>query len=245
MITAFNWLNLGKTAITALKNGITGMVETVKSAGSSIRDAVTNGIKELPSKLVAIAKTAISNIKSTFTGGGWRNIGSEIINGIKNGITDAISGLASKAASAAKSALSAAKSALGIKSPSRRFRDEVGKQIPAGAAEGIERNSDLMIDAAKDSADDMISAAQDAVMERQVMTGRNIVSTGAQPQHLTGGAASARGDERILERLERIERAVEAGKNLYLDGKTLVGGTAKRMNTELGKIAIRERGVKA
>lgn len=182
VITAFNWLNLGKTAITALKNGITGMVGSVKSAGSSIRDAVTNGIKELPSKLVAIAKDAVSRIKSAFTGGGWRNIGSEIINGIKNGITGAISGLASKAASAAKSALTAAKNALGIKSPSRRFRDEVGKQIPAGAAEGIERNAALMVNAAQDSAEDMVAAAQNAVRSSYARTGGIMLATGSAAQ---------------------------------------------------------------
>lgn len=219
VITAFNWINLGGTIVKGLANGVSGAISAVKNAVKSIIKA--------------------------FTEGGWKDVGANIIKGIANGITGAVGKVADAAKTAAKSALNAAKSFLGIHSPSKRAEDEVGEQYDAGIARGVERNTDLMIDAAKDSADDMISAAQDTVMERQIMTGRNIVGTGTQPQHLTGGGAAGRGDERILERLERIERAVEAGKNLYLDGKTLVGGTAKRMNAELGKIAIRERGVKA
>ena len=44
------------------------------------------------------------------------------------------------AKSAAKNALNAAKSLLGIHSPSRVFRDEVGKNVALGFAEGIADN---------------------------------------------------------------------------------------------------------
>lgn len=42
----------------------------------------------------------------------------------------------------ANNALDSIKQTLGIKSPSRVFRDEVGKQIPAGMAQGVEDGMD-------------------------------------------------------------------------------------------------------
>ena len=56
------------------------------------------------------------------------------------------------------SAISYAKSRLGIASPSKVFRDEVGKWIPEGIAEGIEENADA-IQGAFDAAMDLSWAA--------------------------------------------------------------------------------------
>ena len=64
-------------------------------------------------------------------------LGKSIIGGIVSGIQDAVAGLVSAAVEAALAALAAAKKALGIKSPSALFRDEIGKQIMAGMALGI------------------------------------------------------------------------------------------------------------
>ena len=48
--------------------------------------------------------------------------------------------MAEAAVNAAKTAFNAAKGALDIHSPSRLFRDEIGKMIPAGMALGITSN---------------------------------------------------------------------------------------------------------
>lgn len=66
--TAFNWLNLGKNVL----------------------DGVINGIKSLPSKAKGIIKNAVSNIKSTFTGGGIESVVSRIFSNVKNFITSPI-----------------------------------------------------------------------------------------------------------------------------------------------------------
>lgn len=66
--TAFNWLNLGKNVL----------------------DGVINGIKLLPSKAKGIIKNAVSNIKSTFTGGGIESVVSRIFSKVKDFITNPI-----------------------------------------------------------------------------------------------------------------------------------------------------------
>ena len=90
--------------------------------------------------MIALAENAVSNMVRAFVSGEWTGVGANIINGIIGGIGSAIGGLVSAAANAAKSALNAAKRTLGIHSPSRLFRDEIGKMIPAGMALGITSN---------------------------------------------------------------------------------------------------------
>ena len=118
---------------TTIKNGLqqawAGAVQGVSQFVSGLKTGFGN--------VISAAKNAVSNVKSAFTSVGWSSIGSSIISGIVSGIKNAAGGLASAAATAAKSALSAAKGALGIKSPSTVFRDQVGAMIPAGMALGI------------------------------------------------------------------------------------------------------------
>ena len=87
----------------------------------------------------------------------WASIGSNIINGIISGIGSAVGGLVDAAVNAAKAAFEAAKNFLGINSPSRVMRDQVGKWIPLGIAEGISRNL-APLRSAMQQATDMVAA---------------------------------------------------------------------------------------
>ena len=118
VITAINWLNVGM----------------------SILKGIVSGIKSLATTPVQIIKNIISAIKNAFTSGNWSGIGSAILNGIKNGLLSGVNAVVNVAKSIAGKILGAAKSFLGIASPSRVFRDEVGKMVDLGLAEGIEGN---------------------------------------------------------------------------------------------------------
>lgn len=96
-------------------------------------------IQAIPTAVAAIPKV-ISGIVGAFKGYDWGSIGSNIISGIAKGISNGVGAIASAAKNAAKSALDSAKSFLGIKSPSRRFRDEVGKMMALGLGVGFEKN---------------------------------------------------------------------------------------------------------
>lgn len=97
----------------------------------------------------------------------WIQLGKDLIQGLINGISYMAGALWDAAVNIARSTFDAAKSALGINSPSRLFRDEIGKQIPAGAAEGVEDNAQVAIDAARQSAEDMFAAAREAAASEQ------------------------------------------------------------------------------
>lgn len=60
--SAFNWANLGKKAITGLKNGITSMIGGIKTAGTKVLQSITNALQGLPSKLLSLGKKAISSM---------------------------------------------------------------------------------------------------------------------------------------------------------------------------------------
>ena len=162
VFTAYNWATLGKNIITFLKNGITSMISAVTSAAKNVQSGIVNTIKNLPSTLsnlgknavsklanaiasgisniVGKAKNIVSGIKNAFTSFSWGSIGSNIIKGIANGIAGAVGGLVNAAINAAKSAFNAAKKALGIHSPSRLFRDKIGKMMALGMGIGFEKN---------------------------------------------------------------------------------------------------------
>ena len=65
------------------------------------------------------------------------SIGKNIVEGLWNGIKNAGGWLTSKVKDFAGGILKGMKSALGIKSPSTLFRDEVGKNIALGLGEGF------------------------------------------------------------------------------------------------------------
>lgn len=155
--TAVNWLALGGQLIKGIGAGIKSLGETIPSALKKLAKRALNsfkgvswgsvgkfavnlivkaitGLVSLPGR--ALKKAASLGMKA-FTGIAWGNVGKNIINGIVRGITGAASILLNKLKSLAKNAIDAAKSALGIKSPSRVFRDQVGKNIALGMAEGI------------------------------------------------------------------------------------------------------------
>lgn len=156
---AFNWLSLGKKAITFLKDGILKMVGAVKGAGKSVMTGATDALKSLPSKLMEFGKngikslgSALSNgvstvktkaasilkgIVSTFKPDSLVSIGKDLIKGLWNGISDMSGWIADKINGFGKGVLKGIKKFFGIHSPSTVMRDQVGKQLVRGMAEGV------------------------------------------------------------------------------------------------------------
>lgn len=182
VIRAFNWLQLGKTIIDGFCKGIKIMIGAVKEAGGNVFKGIWNVLKDLPSKLWGLAKDAVKKVVDAFTKKNWWEIGGNIIKGIMSGITHSIADLARAAAEAALNALNAAKHALGIHSPSRKARDEIGKPFSQGIAVGVEDNAEEAARAAQDSAENMVTAARRAVIGNQSRTADTITATGTGTQ---------------------------------------------------------------
>lgn len=127
-------------------NGIKSVVDNTLNAIRSVVSNIMNSIKQVFSNGWNTAK----NVTEKGIRGAWNAVksvasnmlsaGRDFVMGFVKGITGAIGSAVNAAANMAKKALNAAKSALGIHSPSRVMRDEVGKWVPAGLAVGIMNN---------------------------------------------------------------------------------------------------------
>lgn len=165
--------NFLKTTISNVVSWATNMKNKATEAGRNFLNNVVNGIKSLPGKVMGFLKNVISNAKSwvsdmgkkgkdgakkMFDGvvNGLKNlpskvlsIGSDIVHGLWNGIKGAGSWLKDKIMGFGDGIINGFKKAFGINSPSKVMRDEVGKWLPPGIAEGIEKNAKVAISAAR------------------------------------------------------------------------------------------------
>lgn len=129
---------IGKLASTIITN-----LPKILTAGVQIITKLAVGLVRGIPALIGKIPSMISQIKNAFTSVNWGSVGMNIIKGIASGLANAGGAIVKAAKSAAKSALDAAKSALGIHSPSRVFRDQVGKMMALGMGIGFEKNIPL------------------------------------------------------------------------------------------------------
>lgn len=95
------------------------MRNKASEAGRWFSDTLINIVSQIPSQMINIGKNIVQGVWN-----GIQSMASTFMNNVKNFFSGIVNG---------------AKSALGIHSPSREMRDEVGKWIPAGVGVGIER----------------------------------------------------------------------------------------------------------
>lgn len=112
----------------------------ILAKGVEIVGKLVEGLIQAIPQIVAAIPKLIAAIVEGFTGKDWKTVGTDVINGIKNGILNGVGALKDAVKEAAGKALDAAKSFLGIKSPSKVFRDQVGAMMAEGMAEGFENN---------------------------------------------------------------------------------------------------------
>lgn len=159
--SAFNWINLGKMAITGLGNGIKALFGFLKGTGKEALDTVLINIMLLPEKLGSLGGKGIhgliNGIKSLFgsLGGAAKkifeiivkalaslpskmlSIGKNIVEGIWKGIWSMGAWITKKIGDFAGGIVKSFKGFLGIHSPSRIMRDMVGRFIGEGIGVGI------------------------------------------------------------------------------------------------------------
>lgn len=177
---AFNWLDLGKKAITLLKDGITSMIGAVKTAATSVKDNVVDAIKNLPTTLKTYGtnmmtnfsgaiSSAVTTVKSKATEiynavvNGIKGlpekmlgIGKDLVRGLWNGISDMTGWVINKIKGFSESVLDGIKDFFGVHSPS----DEtawIGDMLVLGLGNSIIDGTKQVVSAAKDMANAVLS----------------------------------------------------------------------------------------
>ena len=135
---------LWQSAASMIASLLTGLVQNlpqILAAGFDLVVSLISGIGNALPSLGTAAGQAARKIWDAVKNIDWLQLGKDIIRGLINGIGAMAGALWDAAVNIAKSALNAIKSFFGIASPSKVMRDEVGRWIPAGVAEGIEKNT--------------------------------------------------------------------------------------------------------
>lgn len=154
--------NAASTAFLYMKNKVTGHIlatrEKLVNLWNSAKNKVIsiyNGIKSAASNAFLYMKNQIANriiatrekivsiwnsVMKFFKGINLKTIGRNIIQGLINGISGMAGALASKIKSMANAIPNGMKKLLGIHSPSRVMRDQVGYHVGTGMAAGIDKS---------------------------------------------------------------------------------------------------------
>ena len=125
-------INKAPTIIGQLATAIISNLPKILLAGIKIITILGTGLIQAVPQLISKIPSIISQVKNAFTSVDWGSVGMNIIKGIANGLKGAAGAIVEAAKGAAESALNAAKNFLGIHSPSRVFRDQVGKMMALG-----------------------------------------------------------------------------------------------------------------
>ena len=164
----------GITSTQGIATGAAGIMKqlinvSVSSLGSDGRNSgtqfgagVTSGIASQNSAVHGASSALKSSAHSGMSGGysGGYSAGMAIGEGMMSGIYAMAGSVAAAAASIASSAVAAARSTLRINSPSKVFRDQVGRAIPEGMAVGIEKYGYYVNDSMTDLANKTVESGK-------------------------------------------------------------------------------------
>jgi phage-related protein len=192
------------------------MVSKGRQAASDLFNAIVNKVREIPGQMLSI--------------------GSNIVSGIWNGISNSIGWIKQKVRELAQGVLDGMKSALGIHSPSKVFEQEVGKNMALGMGEGFIN----AMDSVKKEMQEAIPTNFDTDLNMS-LNAANSVSNIKIDSEIRGSGIFGKLDS-ILSLLEYYIPALQ-NRQLCLDTGVLVGELTPPINRELARIEMsKERG---
>ena len=199
--------------IEKLVNALIRNFPKIIKAGGELLGKLITGIVGSFFKLLEVAPQIIANIVNGIKRG-WeeiKNVGRYLIEGLWNGIAGMANWVYQKVVGFANNIVANIKKALGIHSPSRVFRDEIGKNLGLGLGEGFEN-----------SLSGVYKSMQRAVDYENAKLSSNLTTT-----HLM----QLTNEDNRQARLESIDnnKEIQVNSTLNLDGK-VVANTVNRVN---------------
>lgn len=205
------------------------MTQAGQQAGRGVSNGITNGIRSGIGSATAAMSAMLSSIRSTAMSGvsSMRYAGSMIGQGLAQGMYSALGAVTAAANALVAQAERAAQAKAKIHSPSRLFRDNVGRYIAQGIAVGIEQNSSDVVDSLAYVQKEMSAFKFGA--EDLLGLGKHTVSSQFRLKSLTERAETSQievirdqADKVLTRALEVAEEAVKRPVNMVLDDGTLV-----------------------
>ena len=159
---ASNAANAGSQFASNVVNFIASLPGNIASFLGQVISRVGSWVGEMASGAVSAASQFASSLIDGLASipGQVVSIGSNIVQGMIDGVTGAAGRLIDTVRGAVGNAIDGAKKLLGINSPSRVFR-EIGRYTMQGAALGVDDDADMLRESTDDAMRGMISTAQD------------------------------------------------------------------------------------
>lgn len=165
----------------------------VRSIVSSVWGGIVGTVSNMVGRVGSVVSGIGGTVRSAVSGAGsWLvSAGRNIIQGLINGITGMVGSLYSSITNALSGLVDKAKNALGIHSPSRVFRDEVGVMVGRGMALGIDDSAHV------------VSRSMDSLVSTMSLDGADWSKTGK--LNVTAGTGANAGDGDLRELIAAVE----------------------------------------
>nr|DAN98934.1 MAG TPA: tail tape measure [Caudoviricetes sp.] len=233
-----NRINAVRNTISSVLNAIRGVWNSVWNGISGFLGGIWNGMVNVVGGAIGRIGGQVGRIYGLVTGalsgaGGWLyGAGRNIVQGLINGIGGAFGWLRRTIMNLGSSVVGWAKSVLGIHSPSRVFRDEIGQNIAKGMGLGIERGQRTVHDA--------MSSLYDEIDPSKTDTGVNVTARGTYQLAYDDEMQLASRGQQLSKQdmLEALREVWGDGVTLHLNdrgGEVMAGKLAKPMADEFEK----------
>ena len=165
----------------------------VRSIVSSVWGGIVGTVSNMVGRVGSVVSGIGGTVRSAVSGAGsWLvSAGRNIIQGLINGITGMVGSLYSSITNALSGLVDKAKNALGIHSPSRVFRDEVGVMVGRGMALGIDDSAHV------------VSRSMDSLVSTMSLSDVDWSKTGR--LNVTAGTGANAGDGDLRELIAAVE----------------------------------------
>lgn len=232
MLTGRDGISSGKpavdTAMSAIMEGAKGKVQSTNMSpvGREKSQQLGQGIKSGDGEVWNAAQQTANHGKNGAGTVSFTDVGGAMTEGMASGARSRINTLLSTMEGIARAAWQAAKSALGVNSPSRVFKREVGYWIAPGIAEGVTSNAGTLYTSIKDTMLKGVETAKNFNFSEKLSNMVDFKTAGNYAiQHSVSQNTS------VIETLNVLINKVndlELRSDVYLDGDKIGNATYKR-----------------
>ena len=222
--------------VTVILQSSIQMTQAGQQAGRGVSEGITNGIRSGVGSATSAMSSMVNSIQSTGMRGvsTMRYVGDMIGQGLAQGMYSALGAVTAAANALVAQAERAAQAKAKINSPSRRFRDNVGRFISQGVAVGILADAHKVDDAMGDVFDQIKAfnfAPEDILGVGQASLTKTLqVKSDLDRQLKTSVKVVQEKSNHLVEQaLEVAERAVKRPVSLMMESGALVGQIGQKM----------------
>jgi TP901 family phage tail tape measure protein len=218
-------------------------------AGIELLLSLIGGIIRTIPDLVSAVPKIISTIWDMIMSTDWSDLGINILKGLADGLIAGLSVVWDTIQSVGDAITDGFKSFFGIHSPSRLFRDEIGKMLLPGISVGVDSSVSGTTEEINQALDNLISSINFDDLQMKLNTAVQIqgYSAIAPPETQKAFRDTFREPERMVssEALESAEQEkIVINAVFMLDGEVLAEGMAELVDREQGvTIALSRRGI--